>query len=79
MTLNILLFGETADLIGTREVVLEVVEKISTEDLISNLAQKHPKLSNHKLLVAVNEKYVDPDTLLNDGDKVAVFTAVSGG
>jgi molybdopterin synthase sulfur carrier subunit len=31
------------------------------------------------LLVAVNRRYAAPDTLLQDGDEVALFPPVSGG
>jgi molybdopterin converting factor small subunit len=77
MTVAILFFGATADLVGARE------QKMGTdgtlEELLTRVTALHPKLSRHKLLIAVNEQYADADTLLKDGDEVAIFTAVSGG
>ena len=46
---------------------------------VESLTARYPALAAHKLLTAVNEEYADPDTILNDGDEIAIFTAVSGG
>ena len=48
-------------------------------DALEHLITKYPSLKGHKLLLAVNETYVAADTLLKDGDELAVFTPVSGG
>jgi molybdopterin converting factor subunit 1 len=42
------------------------------------LAQR-PGLRRLQVRFAVNESYVDPDRVLQDGDEVAVFPPVSGG
>ena len=79
MRIKVLFFGAIADIAGTREVNVEVPDSTSPTTLSESLAEKYSPLANHKLLVAVNEEYVEPDTQLKEGDEIAVFTAVSGG
>ena len=78
-SVKILFFGATAEAAGAREESLELNEVSNVDAVVRSLISRHPRLSGHKLLIAVNEEYVVPDTLLNDGDELAVFTAVSGG
>lgn len=79
MTVKLLFFGATADAVGSRELELTAEETTAAGAIISQLSQQHPALAKHKLLIAVNEEYADADTVLNDGDEIALFTPVSGG
>lgn len=79
MIIRLLFFGATADAVGSRELELAINENTSAGTLIAEIIQQHPALASHKLLIAVNEQYSDAETILNDGDRVALFTAVSGG
>jgi len=78
-SVKILFFGATADAAGTREEVLELKNVSDVGDAVETLLKRHPRLSGPKLLIAVNEEYVTSDTPLNEGDELALFTAVSGG
>ena len=79
MNVSIMFFGAIADAVGSRELVFPAKGPLTTKVLIDELSQLHPALAKHKLLIAVNETYAEPDTILNNGDSVAIFTAVSGG
>ncbi|MCC6327111.1 MAG: MoaD/ThiS family protein [Acidobacteria bacterium] len=79
MNLKILFFGATADAAGSREIELQTGGNLTVERLARDLTREYPALSKLKLLIAVNEEYADADGVLTDGDKIAVFTAVSGG
>ncbi|MCC7309491.1 MAG: MoaD/ThiS family protein [Acidobacteria bacterium] len=79
MNLKILFFGATADAAGSREIELQTGGNLTVERLARDLTREYPALSKLKLLIAVNEEYADADGILSDGDKIAVFTAVSGG
>jgi molybdopterin converting factor small subunit len=79
MKVRVLFFGATASSVGTRELDAVLDEPKSPADILSELATDHPDLKSHKLLFAVNEEYVDSNRPLNDGDELAIFTAVSGG
>ena len=78
-SVKVLFFGATADAAGTREEAIELRGSRFVSDALETLVSRHPRLSGHKLLIAVNEEYVAPETALSDGDELAVFTAVSGG
>jgi len=79
MKVSVLFFGATADEAGAREVDLEFTEATKAEKAFAEIVNKFPRLANHKLLFAVNQEYASGDEMINDGDELAVFTAVSGG
>jgi molybdopterin synthase sulfur carrier subunit len=79
MKVSVLFFGATADEAGTREVEIDFAENTSAKDAFGEIVNKYPRLANHKLLLAVNQEYASGDERINDGDELAVFTAVSGG
>jgi molybdopterin converting factor subunit 1 len=76
MSVSVLFFGATADVVGTRKI--ETIATTSTE-LLENILSEYPRLASHKLLVAVNQDYASDSVPLKDGDEVAIFTPVSGG
>ena len=79
MKINVLFFGATAELVGSRKVETAVSESAVAAGVIEQLHLEYPNLKDHKLLFAVNEEYVAEDFPLRDGDELAIFTAVSGG
>lgn len=79
MNVRVLFFGATSNLVGLRELELNVGKRSSVGTVLDQLFLVHSTLSNHQLLVSVNEEYAELQTLLNEGDEVAIFTAVSGG
>jgi molybdopterin synthase sulfur carrier subunit len=78
MSVRVLFFGATADVVGTRELTFDAAGR-SAADLCNDIAADHPMLSSHHLLISVNCEYTPNDTQLADGDEVAIFTPVSGG
>jgi len=79
MQVKVLFFGAAADAAGGRESLMDIRETATAEELVEQLRQQHPMLMRLKLLIAVNEEYAVPDAHLAPGDKVAIFTPVSGG
>ena len=78
MSVTVLFFGATADVAGTRKLTLDVVGR-SVAKLRDEMVTGYPKLASHKLLLSVNQEYASDERRLEDGDEVAIFTAVSGG
>jgi molybdopterin synthase sulfur carrier subunit len=79
MRVRVLFFGATAALVGTREVEATIDESDSPTNVLKRFAATHPALRSHRFLFAVNEEYVADNSLLKEGDELAIFTAVSGG
>ena len=79
INVQVLFFGATADETGEREVEINFNENTKANDAFAEILAKYPRLANHKLLFAVNQEYASGDETINDGDELAVFTAVSGG
>jgi molybdopterin synthase sulfur carrier subunit len=79
MYLKVLFFGATADIVGAREMQIEVLANDSASSVFERIAAVYPPLAKHKLLFALNQQYVDGSTTLHEGDELAIFTAVSGG
>lgn len=78
MSIKILFFGATADIVGNCEVSIEYAA-ISVSQLIEQTIADHPRLAGQKLLISVNQQYANGDEMIGDGDEIAIFTAVSGG
>lgn len=79
MNIKVLFFGATAEAVGKREVEMFFDGHIVAEEAFYAIQAEHPQLSKHKLLFTRNREYVKGDESIEDGDELAVFTAVSGG
>lgn len=79
MNVKVLFFGATADAAGAREVELSFDDQINAEEAFYAIQAEYPQLAKHKLLFTRNQEYVRGDEIIEDGDELAVFTAVSGG
>jgi molybdopterin synthase sulfur carrier subunit len=81
MKIKALFFAACRDIVGNRELDLDVGEGSQVEDLKNVLLVKYPDLAtiNNVLSIAVNAEYVDGNAILNPGDEVAFIPPVSGG
>ena len=76
---SILFFGATADIVGSRHIELEFTEGTTAADTLTRLVGHFPALAAHRLRLSVNQQYASGDERIENGDELAVFTAVSGG
>ena len=79
MKVQVLFFGATADEMGEREIEIDLPENAKAENAFAQIVSAYPQLKQHSLLFAVNQEYADGEKIINNGDELAVFTAVSGG
>jgi molybdopterin synthase catalytic subunit len=75
------LFAIQRELVGAREVGLDLADGATIEDAWSALVAQHPGLAPGRSAVrfARNAEYTDADTILEDGDELAIIPPVSGG
>lgn len=81
MKTEILLFARARDLVGRHTVTLDLEDGATVGQAAAALAEQFPALrdSGLRLLWAVNEDYVTPETPIREQDTVACFPPVSGG
>ncbi len=77
MGINILAFGQIAEIAGNSEWKSEGIE--STDNLRLHLETDFPLLKSVKYSVAVNRRLVHGNEKLNDNDTVALLPPFSGG
>jgi len=79
--IRVKLFASVKDIVGRREVILDLPEGITAAGLLERFAADHPGLRGlaPSLLLAVNREYVEGNRVLAEGDEVAFIPPVSGG
>lgn len=77
MPLNIIIFGQIADITGTNNITLENVA--DTNQLIEWLNSSYPSLGSAKYAIAVDKKIIKENTSLNNNNTIALLPPFSGG
>jgi molybdopterin converting factor subunit 1 len=76
---HVRLFASYREAAGTNSLDVSVAPGASVNTVLQLLEPRLPALTQARGLVAVNHSYVQPDTILRDGDEVALIPPVSGG
>ena len=81
MNINVRLFAGLHDLLGQRQITLQLAEGATIAQLRERLSQEYPVVTPFlsTLVCAVDEEYVTSEHPLRDGDEVALIPPVSGG
>lgn len=81
MQCQVLLFAQLAESIGTDRLTIELPNGATVNDALSKLATNHEIIvqMRNSIAVAINEQYCNAETLINDGDTLALIPPVSGG
>ena len=81
MTIHVLLFASIRDRAGASALDLELPASSTVQNAIGVLAERFPPLLDRlgRVMYAVNQQYSDSETVLNDGDELALIPPVSGG
>ena len=81
MRVKLLFFASLKDIVGQRQLDLDVPSGLTVNDLLERLESGYPGLRRYRsiVLTSVNEEYVDREAVISDGDEVALFPPVSGG
>ena len=77
MIINVLLFGSLAEAVGRSQ--LQIKNVLDTETLKSKLLGEFPKLEKYKFVIAVCKHVVKANTILHEGDTVALLPPFAGG
>lgn len=80
MTINLLFFGITTDLVGKNDMLFSINDNTTVNELKEILTAQFSALKNlNEFAIAVNEDYAEDILVLNEGDVVAIIPPVSGG
>lgn len=81
MRVRLLLFAVLRDIIGADDRELILAEGTRANDVWQSLRESHAKLAAYVQppMIAINETYATPDTILRDGDELAFIPPVAGG
>ena len=73
-------FGITRDILGAREVVIELSGIPRVSDFKAELYKRYPQLESlTSLFIAVNQAYAADDVELREQDEIALIPPVAGG
>jgi molybdopterin synthase sulfur carrier subunit len=81
IAINIKLFAAYQEAYGVPELVLEFPPNTPVAAVCDRLLTEHPELTKWRDVTrfGVNLQFVEPDTILQDGDEVVLIPPVSGG
>lgn len=76
MKVKLILFAGLRQAAGFKQRIISLPTAATVADLLDTL---EPSLLERTFSVAVNEEYVQQDTVLQQGDEIALLPPVSGG
>lgn len=81
ITVTVKLFAAYQEAYGMSELMLELPSGTTVAAVLDHLINQHPELEQWRNLTrfGVNLQFVEPDTILQDGDEVVLIPPVSGG
>lgn len=81
MKVRVRCFAAVREIVGASELVVDVPEGSTLNQLIHELCGQCPRLQvlTGSLLFSVNREYASTDTTLIAGDEIALIPPVSGG
>lgn len=75
--MNIMVFGQLEDIAGAS--IISIDEVTDTEQLLNSLFSRFPQLKDKKILIAVDQKIIQENTVINDQSALALLPPFSGG
>ncbi len=81
ITITIKLFAAYQEAYGVSELLREFPPQTPVVAVLDNIIAQHPELNRWRNLTrfGINLQFVEPDTLLQNGDEVVLIPPVSGG
>jgi molybdopterin synthase sulfur carrier subunit len=75
--MEVLFFGQLTDLTGVTTLSCDHVA--DTDQLMTQLKEKYPALATATFMVAVNNRMITENTVIEPGSKIAIMPPFSGG
>jgi MoaD family protein len=74
-------YAQLRDLVGSREIDVDLAEGATVRDLLEQIYAQQPKLRLHdkSILIGVGVEFVDRNYKLSPGEEISVMPPVQGG
>ncbi|WP_091838157.1 molybdopterin converting factor subunit 1 [Marininema halotolerans] len=81
MQITVLFFAEIAEALNQRDLILDLPEEITVQELIQYLVERYPHIKEviERSVVACNQEYALPTQSIYPQDEIALIPPVSGG
>jgi sulfur-carrier protein len=81
MKVRVLFYAQLRDLLGIRELDIDVVEGSTIRDLLEEVYAQRPKLRAHdkSILIGAGVEFVDRNYKLSPGEEISIMPPVQGG
>jgi molybdopterin converting factor small subunit len=81
MKVRVQFYAQLRDLVGIRELDIDVVEGSTIRDLLEQVYAQQPKLRPHdkSILIGAGVEFVDRNYQLKPGEEISVMPPVQGG
>jgi MoaD family protein len=81
MNIHVQFYAQLRDLIGTRELEVELAEGATVRDLLEKIYAQRPALRSHdkSILIGAGVEFVDRNYKLKPGEEIAIMPPVQGG
>jgi len=81
MKVRVQFYAQLRDLIGMRELEVDLAEGASVRELLDQIYAKQPALRSHdkRILIGADLEFVDRNHKLKPGEEIAIMPPVQGG
>ena len=81
MKIHVQFYAQLRDLVGMREVDLDVAEGATVRDLLEKIYAQQPALHSHdkSILIGAGVEFVDRNYELKPNEEIAIMPPVQGG
>ncbi|QDZ38617.1 MoaD/ThiS family protein [Euhalothece natronophila Z-M001] len=81
ITITVKLFAAYQEAYGVEEIKRQFPPQTEVKTVLEQIIQEQPQLEQWREITSfgINLDFVDPDTILKDGDEVVLIPPVSGG
>jgi molybdopterin synthase sulfur carrier subunit len=81
MKVRVQFYAQLRDLVGKREIEIDVAEGATVRDLLDQIYAQQPKLRSHdkSILIGAGVEFVDRNYKPKPGEEISVMPPVQGG
>jgi len=81
MKVRVLFYAQLRDLLGMRQLDVDVADGASVRDLLGQIYAQQPKLWPHdkSILIGAGVEFVDRNYRLSPGEEISIMPPVQGG